>query len=86
MSQFGLSHYKGDNLSDSWIAKSVQHSPCKWGEQGLSPGLTAHFSHPVTFDAQPGAMHACHAVCFKQKNFEGRGLCVCNLIGTQGSN
>ena len=27
---------------------SVEHSPCMRGVPGLSPGLTALFSHPVT--------------------------------------
>ena len=48
MSRFGFSHYWEDNMSGSWIAQSVEHSPCKRGVPGLSPGLTAHFSYPVT--------------------------------------
>ena len=50
MSQYGLSHHSGDNVSGSWIAWSVEHSPYKRGFPGSSPGLhvTAHFSHPVT--------------------------------------
>ena len=31
---------------------AVKHSPCKHGVPGLSPGLTSHFSYPVTFGAQ----------------------------------
>ena len=57
--RLGLSHHRGDNVSGSWIAWSVEHSPCKQGVPGSSPGLTAHFSHPVTFGAQRGTVHAC---------------------------
>ena len=35
-------------MSGSRIAQSVEHSPCKRCVPGSSPGLTAHFSHPVT--------------------------------------
>ena len=35
-------------MSGSQIAQSVKNSPCKQGVPGSSPGLTAHFSHPVT--------------------------------------
>ena len=37
----------GDNVSGSWIDELVEHSPHKREVLGLSPGLTAHFSHPV---------------------------------------
>ena len=43
-----LSHDRADNVSGSWIAQSIEHSPCKWEVPGLSPSLTAYFSHPVT--------------------------------------
>ena len=49
VSWFGLSHHWGDNVSGSQIAQSVEHSHCKRGVPSLSPSLTAHFSHPVTF-------------------------------------
>ena len=58
ISGFGLSHHWGDNVSGSQIAQSVEYSPCKRGVPGSSTGLTAHFSHPVTFGAQWGNVHA----------------------------
>ena len=45
-------------MSGSQIARSVEHSPCKRGVPSSSPGLTAHISHPITFGAQCGAVHA----------------------------
>ena len=50
VSKFGLSHHWGDNVSGSWIAHSVEHSPCKRCVPGSSPGLTAHFSNPVLYE------------------------------------
>ena len=58
-SRYRLSHYRGDNVSGSRIAQSVEHSPCKRWVAGLSSnGLNAHFSHPVTFGTQYGGVHA----------------------------
>ena len=42
----------------SRIAQSLEHSLCKRGIPGSSPGLTAHFSPPVIFGAERGAVHA----------------------------
>ena len=55
----------GEIMSGSRIDQSVEHSPCKRCVPGSSPGLTAHFSHPVTFGAQCGAVHAC-LVCLRR--------------------
>ena len=54
-----ISHHRGNNVSGSWTAQSEEHSPCKRGVPGSSPGLTAHFTHIVTFGVQSGAVHSC---------------------------
>ena len=46
-------------MSGSQIAQLVEHSHCKRGVPGLSPGLTVHFSPPFTFGGQRGTKHAC---------------------------
>ena len=48
ISQYGLSHHSGDNVSGSRIVQVVEYSFCKPGIPGSRPGLTAHFSLPVT--------------------------------------
>ena len=57
MLRYKLSQYRENNVSDSQIAQLVKHLPCKREVPGSSPGLTAHFSHPVTFGAQRGTVH-----------------------------
>ena len=53
MTRYGHSHHRGNNVLDSWLAQSVEHSPCKRGFPGSSPGLTAHFSPCDIKKAQP---------------------------------
>ena len=54
-----LSQHSGDNVSGSRKAQLAEHLPCKRGVLGLSPSLTANFSHLVIFGAQWGTVHAC---------------------------
>jgi hypothetical protein len=49
---------KGSNCVGERISQSVQHSPCKRRVPGSSPNQAAHFSHPMTFGAQGGAVTA----------------------------
>ena len=45
-------------MSGNRMSQSVENSPCKRGVPGSSPGLTAYFSHPVTFGVQRGDVQA----------------------------
>ena len=55
-------------MSGSGIAQLVEHLPCKRGVPGLSPGLTAHFSHPVTFGAQRRTVNVCLVSLIRHEN------------------